>query len=188
MEDKYYYVDGKTPMTKDEFLKFYSGVYLWQNSVFVEDCVLKILRKEKSQIDVEDLIVILAWKMGKINHKQSSHENKLVFHEGWSVQEKKAKFYEHTLDIDLIFDKFKSITDDSVESYLKEFSAGDTYIGPVYALTLRYFATKGAEPIYDYFASEALWYIFGIEPKLKEPTFGALEGGSKHSVKNRIYK
>lgn len=34
MEGKFLYVDGKTSMTKDDFLEFYSGIYLWKKKCF----------------------------------------------------------------------------------------------------------------------------------------------------------
>ena len=64
-------------LTREEFIDFYSKCYYMSNNRDVEDTIEKLLRKD--ELSAEDIFMILAWKIGKISHKDSTKDN-LAFH------------------------------------------------------------------------------------------------------------
>lgn len=180
--NKSYYLDEK---------RIVPGVS--QTSRFIEDeidCLLKRGIKTK-----EDVVHIMAWKMGKVKHKDSQEESekagkvKFVYASKWEGAEN--------------FDAGRNPT---VQRYGKDFNLGElaTYVaehitelevqakddpqsvldklknqnisglGPVYLITLLYFISRGKYPIYDQFAVFALEAISGGKKPGDKVEFHAL--------------
>lgn len=167
----YYMPDGVTEISKEKFLQFYSDLYYWRNSKYVEDEILKIF--ECKTLSEQNIIDILAWKSGKINHSLSTLNNKIEYYDNyWNKEKNEVNIYGKAINVSSVKYLFDTIEDDMVCSYVDAFKDGKSGIGPVYALTLRFFATGGKEPIYDSFSRKALWSIRKeIEGPRSDPSF-----------------
>jgi len=166
MSYMYFKEDGKK-LSKEQFIYYYSKLYFLgsgysnANSKISEKRIKSILGKSKKEAYAEDEIFdILAWKTGNIIHSKS--DNHIEYKKGWSFETKKARIYSHNLDIHGITEAVNELKSRNCpfETYLgvlKAFSG----LGNVYIITLRYFATRGEDPIYDQYADRAIKAISG---------------------------
>jgi hypothetical protein len=58
-----------------------------QGSRFVEDEVSSLLRKDALLCE-DDLKLLMAWKIGAINHRASEGAQKILYYSGWQIQTK----------------------------------------------------------------------------------------------------
>lgn len=205
---KFYHPDKNQILSKDDFLKYYNALYFTdpnnrisyetgcgkknyvkQSSKYAEDLIESILDKNYDNLTYSDIILILAWKIGKIKHSESQKDHKLKLHCNWYCQlgkyssgeflkwnGKPIKQYSDenkiVLDVKKITEYLKSngselndlIGESSIQLALdKLIKENWTGIGPVYLITLLYFITNkqhpGKCPIYDRFAMRALLAI-----------------------------
>ena len=217
-EYKFYYPDGTEFGSKDDpdkrdvppiqkFIDYYNKSYyinygekityksnsgkcctIGQNSCYAENLIEKILNKSPEDFDFSDVVLILAWKMGKIKH--SEFENKLVLHKDWkdvlkeyneekgfyNRTDNKVKRYNFYIYFEEIAEYIKAkgndlnklIGNDQTEIALDEIkndfiSNSWKGFGAVYLITLLYFISNkqnpGKCPIYDQFAMKALLAI-----------------------------
>lgn len=141
---KYYYPDGTEIENQEEFIHFYSKGYYYLNRDLklekrIEEVLLNGIESDN------DIVDILKWKTGAT---EVDYEENYVKHR-WGIIET----LELSLKIkekDFIFLEPKKIVDELLKI---------DKIGPVYALTLLYFITKGEFPIYDKYAHLALIVI-----------------------------
>lgn len=186
MKNIFYDCSTKKQIDREEFVSMYNESYfiegnriisgVRQNSKIAEKEIERILNEGiKCQNDV---IYILAWKIGKIRHYESDKINKTVFSKDW----KKAydgKIWRYGEQWDGIFDFIHYIVDNIDE--LNELSKTNPQavldklrenspkgIGTVYFITLLYFISKGKYPIYDRFAALALEGIYCGKNPLKD--------------------
>ncbi len=158
------------------FVKEYSPSYflsekrivpgLHQSSKFIENEIEKILQ---NGIQTElDVMHILAWKIGKIRHKESQAQKFFIYHSDWESADKmNVKRYGKDMNIKPFVQKIiknihtleKLVEEDEPQavlnelaSYLKETKG----IGTVYLITLLFFISKGKYPIYDRYAIVAI--------------------------------
>ncbi len=98
-EEKYYVCMGfleKNARSEnmDDFIKHYSECYFLgtesfvpginQSQKWIEEDMKRLLDGKNIDIKEEDVVHILAWKMGRINHKESTENNKYRFTgHGW---------------------------------------------------------------------------------------------------------
>lgn len=153
----FYYPNGEIIKDKETFIDFYSKCYYMNNSIFVEKEIEKLLLKEKRDISEKDIFRILAWKIGKISHKKSASEERIIYHRGWDEEHLKAKIYKESLsheDFACVKKSILEIEGERLIDYIAKLGNIE-HLGPVYIITLRYFATKGKYPIYDRFAYKA---------------------------------
>lgn len=160
---------------QDEFIAVYSDVYymdnhsninvngITKNSLYIENEIDRLLKEEiKTE---KDVIHILAWKIGKIKHRESEKNQRFEYASDWANSEEgKVKRYGKEIDIKPfaqyiaknIKDLFATADKDpqKVMNQLKEQSPNG--IGTVYLITLLYFISNGKYPIYDRFAMMAL--------------------------------
>lgn len=136
---KFYYPDG-TECSFESFVDYYSKMYFYWNDKEQEDRIITILEKgitNKSSID--DITSIMEWKTGRkaTDGKISTRRN------------------EKYIVLNDILNNFpnKNTIDSFVDFVLNHRVDG---IGPVYTITLLFFASKGTYPIYDRFADLAL--------------------------------
>lgn len=118
----------------------------------------------------DSLARILAWKIGKIKHidsnKQEGEDKEIVYCKGWEKCEiENPEIYGKPFYINKLFSKLNGIHKD-IDNYIMKNDYESCYnkiidnkisgIGPVYAITLLFFASRGKFPIYDRFAYVAL--------------------------------
>ena len=186
---KFYNENGKEICKKDFICKYSKTYYICQKKIvtgfrqssrFIEDEIEKILTNGISASNgiSTDIVRILAWKIGKIKHKESQESRKFEYAKGWENSETsmKIKIYKNYICINDLVNCIQGLVNcfqdniDNLEALLKEPSK-DTFfskafsslkeincpgIGTVYLITLLYFISKGCIPIYDRFASMAL--------------------------------
>ena len=122
-----------------------------------------------------DVINILAWKIGKIKHKDTDENGKITFSKDWedpyhfNIYRYGKKWEEIKEFVEYIvkhIDRLYLTSKDSPQEVLNELGKkAKNGIGPVYLITLLYFISKGQYPIYDRFAYIALQEIKnGAEP------------------------
>lgn len=170
-EKDYYYPTDKP--TSQPSIKGLSRCSCWPEKEI--DLILKRGIKKP-----EDVVHILAWKIGKIKHLECTEENafkyssdwgKLNDHKGWTPDNSTVKLRKNQLPIKKIAEYISD--PDNLEKWNKLIDANDWFsvleafekekrekgwkgIGVVYYLTLLYFISKGKYPIFDQFADKAL--------------------------------
>lgn len=147
---KFYYPNGEEVKGGvEEFVRFYNGVYYYQNrDLRLEHTIEEILRQDK--LTPENIIDILRWKIGAI---------------GFSYRDTMITNQWHSIDAGKLIEEIKGTkkVNDSVCDTIKMLLRHDK-IGPVYAITLLYFLSKGDYPIYDQFAHIAIKVIVEERP------------------------
>lgn len=167
------------PIERNKFVSFYGQSYyldnpriipgVGQNSRFVEDQIDALLRNGiKSSIDI---VHILAWKIGKINHRESEKEKRIVYTKDWLDSEATmapSRYGKH-LDLKKIAEyisgnigSLEETAKNEPQNVLNELKSLEINgLGTVYLITLLYFISRGVWPIYDRFAKVALDAIDG---------------------------
>lgn len=179
-----FYTVNNTGLNKDDFIKTYGESYflntkrlvprISQNSVFAENEIERLL---KNGIRTNtDVMHVLSWKIGKINHRDTDAKQKFEYHKDWQFAEQlNVKRYGKDFDVkgfinyitsNINFLEKTAKTDpQEVLNLLNKNSPPG--IGTVYLITLLYFISKGTYPIYDRFAMKA------IDAVLNEATPGS---------------
>lgn len=158
--------------------------YLRQSSYWVDAEIMKIKDKENDW-DTKDVVRILAWKTGNINHEQSKSEKKIIYlNEEWDEEECSIKlrngnkqnikkFAEKVVDIRKKYsdsspeNKF-GFSDASIDAWKSLVNENDVNgLGTVYLITILFFVTKGKCPIYDRFAMGALLSFENTDKEFK---------------------
>lgn len=176
---KFYSVDHKgeiernTDITKENFIALYTSEYylnlgckikgLRRSSPWVEMQIESLL---KNGINCElDVVHILAWKIGKINHAESEKQKKFCYTKDWiNAENLNVKLYGEPFDLEKLatyivqnIERLQTTAVTCPTSVVTEISnLKIRRLGPVYIFTLLYFLSKGAYPIYDRFAHVAL--------------------------------
>lgn len=159
------------PLSWDEFVQEYEPMYFItsqnklirnKTSLFVEKAIEKILI---NGLTPEDLPLILAWKIGNIDHKASVNEivykyncNTTLEFKGLYGKPIKAKqLIEY---INKNFSYLKELAKNNpYELFIKLCKNKVKYFGATYIITLLYFLSDGVMPIYDKYAHIALLAI-----------------------------
>ena len=131
--------------------------YYTNNSFEAENYIMSCLSRE---LTIEDVQKILAWKIGAVN-KYNENENELfiVSDKRTELEYKRAKisYNESFAECITKWSKQQKWNEDSAKSFFNELFANDfSGIGTVYLLTLLFVVSKGAFPIYDRFAAQAI--------------------------------
>lgn len=181
--ENFYDCRTNSSISKDEFIEMYNKSYfrsaervvkgVTQNSKVAETEIERILNEGIKTTN--DVINILAWKIGKIKHKATDENGKITFSKDWedpyhfNILRYGKEWKGIECFAEKIVEKFCELHKKSencpqeVLNELKE-EAPDG-IGTVYLITLLYFISKGNYPIYDRFAYIALQGIkTGTEP------------------------
>ena len=165
-EKTFFYDKNGRRIGLSEFVDYYSSLYYSggkfsdSNSQIAENRIKEILkkRKNKEKFEISDVKDILAWKVGKIDHKATEDKKDIIYREPWNYN--KHTLYGREIDIETITNMLNEIgSDASLEEYLIKLKCPG--ISNVYIITLRYFATGGEHPIYDQFAYRAIKAISG---------------------------
>ena len=157
-EYKFYYPDGEPFDSLEQFVNYYSKMYYYWCDKTQEANIVKILGdgltfKNKTCFQNE-ISTIMEWKTGqKVQNGQISTRRKDL-----------------KIEINQIVQEFPS------EISIDAFKAMNvTAVGPVYKITLLFFASKGAFPIYDRFSDLALKAIRdGAVPKNTKYSYAPL--------------
>ena len=160
-------------ITVDRFIEFYSQCYYLSNSKVVEDKIEKIL--STSALTMEDVMLILRWKLGRINNRASQRksecivqekdkENNFITYTGRGKEVRAEEFCKYVSSEELRSEmKGNSDNPQDILNLLKDSSPEN--IGVVYLLTVLYFITGAEYPIYDRFAMMAVTAIEkGLRP------------------------
>lgn len=161
-----YAIDG-TRISQQEFITTYGNSYYIdqpkyvtgasQSSRFTENEIDRLIANGiKEPIDV---VHILAWKIGKIKHRESN--TSFVYAKDWENAEQYNVFrYKKPFDIKTISEYIANCISSleaeaksnpqQVLCELRDLNVDG--IGTVYLITLLYFISRGAYPIYDRFA------------------------------------
>lgn len=156
----------------EEFIKYYSNIYyldteplngIRKSSRFIENTIDDLLKKGiKSE---KDVINILAWKVGKIRHRESENIKCFVYTSDWkNAKQYNMKLYGKELHVrDFVnyivsyIKELEKMAEEQPQCVLNELNKKSPYgIGTVYMITLLYFISRGKYPIYDRFAMIAI--------------------------------
>lgn len=176
--------EPKRKLTFKEFLNKYPNAYFTpqgssDNTKIVGICYTQGNKDKETDVLEADIFTrsglgkILAWKLGKIK-KDGSYAS------GWTncETENPIMYEKYTLDIDSLLQKLKE-NKEELDKFVKQNKYIEFVnhildykikgIGPVYAITILFFYSKGKYPIYDRFARHALKSIKDKEiPKRKK--------------------
>ena len=184
----FYRPDG-TEIDKDSFLSLYSGDYFISKTTVsvvprLSRCSEYIERTiETIRIDgigcERDVARLLAWKIGKIKHRESEDSQRFIYSSDWKNADslEGVKLYNKDFDIGKIASyitnhrqELERLAENNPQDFLNRINEQKfERIGTVYMITLLYFLSHGKYPIYDRFAAMALNAIEGnMQPKYKE--------------------
>jgi hypothetical protein len=155
---------------KPTFGKRFHGGY--QVSQYVEARVCALLG-QTTVLSLQDLTLVMAWKLGEIDHRCSEAAQKIVYRRSWdtTLRDRYRRDFSVSINylaanmtttqaqanqgnLQCLFDRFPRLK----HSQLKFFDS-------VYLLTVLFFITYGKEPIYDRFAHKAALAIDqGVSP------------------------
>lgn len=161
-----YAIDG-TRISTQEFIMTYGNSYytdqpkyvtrVTQSSRFTEDEIDRLISDGiKEPIDV---VHILAWKLGKIDHSKSN--TAFVYAVDWEnagqyMASYRGRFFDLKTISEYIAKNISRLEAESKKNPQKVLcelrDLNITGIGPVYLITLLYFISRGEYPIYDRFA------------------------------------
>lgn len=153
-----------------EFIQFYSNCYYLSCSDVAEREIEEYLKKDGAIRSPMDVMKILEWKLGRIDHKKSQSNGRTYY-----THKDMMKCYEtrtrsgdiHAKPIcDFISQNFDKLTSLSPEEILEKLRIQNIQnLGSVYLITLVSFITKGEYPIFDRFAQVAVSAIIsGAKP------------------------
>lgn len=155
---KFFDPQGKE-ITKETFIDYYSKCYFLNNSAIVENRIEGLL--EASELTPGDVMLILRWKLGRIDHKQSQRLKAIVNRgneKGFSTVNSRGKTVNAQALCSYISDKLISLKTYSDQEILNKLvdDCQVANIGTVYLITLLFLITNGRCPIYDRFAAAAI--------------------------------
>ena len=139
---KYYYPNGDLIKDLENFVDFYSKMYFYWQDLAQEVRIMEILSSglemENDKPKLDQIKEIMEWKTGR----KADKDNCIITRSG-------------KINLGSIVNRFpQEITP---KAFLNIDVAG---VGPVYGITLLFFASNGAYPIYDRFANISLNAIF----------------------------
>jgi hypothetical protein len=132
-----------------------------QSSRYVEAQIEKLLNRPPTQmLTFDDLKLIMAWKLGEVNHKAS--ESSLVFRPEWQdglMSRGQYRPMDFSKAIQFLSQKMKTLDGmdaKGIFDFLPQCKSELPNFGNVYWLTVLYFVTRGQWPIFDKYASIAV--------------------------------
>ena len=196
----FYRPDGRQ-MGEDEFISYYGARYYIggggvprssPSSKYVEDTIDELLKCGiRNKIDV---VHILAWKIGKIKHRESDEKGCFRYAEDWKRAENfDVTWRDKPFDLGgiagFVASNIKELerqADENPQLVLDRLYGEHFYgMGPVYLLTLLYVISKGKYPIYDRFAQMALTAIHNDVKPGGIVNFKALSGSAFSTIVKR---
>lgn len=172
--ENFYDCRTNSSISKDEFIEMYNKSYfrsaervvkgVTQNSKVAETEIERILNEGIKTTN--DVINILAWKIGKIKHKATDENGKITFSKDWedpyhfNILRYGKEWKGIKCFAEKIVEKFCELhkkSENCPQEVLNELEKqAPKGIGTVYLITLLYFISQGKYPIYDRFAYIAL--------------------------------
>ncbi len=131
-----------------------------QSSRFVEDKVCALL-EQPTLLSKQDLILLMAWKMGLIDHGSSEARRKIIYKQNFDlalINRGRFGILNFSKSIPYLADKMPEIAQNLAKEpkYLLDRVCGPhpelQGFGVTYILTVQFFITHGRDPIYDKFA------------------------------------
>jgi hypothetical protein len=147
--ERYYFLDGPTYRNRITRRN--------QTSRFVEDRVVALLEKEP--LEEDDLILVMAWKLGAIDQQASEQVKKIIYQNSWGTNPTRPRYGgELSSSIEFLVNDMTSILrnirDGNAQAVFDLHKRLNNF-GPVYILTILFFALHGVQPIYDQFVHKA---------------------------------
>ncbi len=160
--------------TVEDFITFYNKCYYLSNSSIAENEIEKLF--EKSSFNTDDVMLILRWKLGRIDFYESERCESVRY------KTKDQKAVDNSTNCFVTYTEYGNRVEAEelcrvvIEERRSYFSQGTSHksvqdilnslndtntanIGTVYLITLLYFITGAEFPIYDRFAMKALTAI-----------------------------
>jgi hypothetical protein len=168
-------------LTQQNWINYYEPFYYLDEPRNIGQ---KITRKNKTNIHVErkienilndgltnnDIPLVIAWKIGAIDHINSS-QNNIIFRQNFNTTYQfQTQFNRinanHIINYCKVnFNNLLTLNGQNLLGALMGNRRNNSYFGLVYCLTLVYFFSKGYWPIYDKYAYIALYTILNnIQP------------------------
>jgi hypothetical protein len=162
-----FFDEGGNRIESQEWLDTYEPYYFLGNvgvgcrirnrtSRFVEGRVCDLLG-QTAALSLQDLVLVMAWKTGMIDQLGSDVQKKIVFAGDWATR--LTAYGQRTVDfsssIPSLAAKMPTAqvqVDNGSPRYLYDLAQRFEGFGPVYALTVLFFASHGRFPIYDRYA------------------------------------
>lgn len=188
MSKKTFYDFKGEPIGVKEFIELYEPCYFIQSDN-KKDEEIRCIRTSR-YVEVEeiepileegiksraDLAKVMAWKIGKIKHKES--KEKIVYASDWELCEKENPMrYGKEMDLNTLADyilgnrdKLEVLAADKPQeclNWLRDITRENKIVGlgSVYLINLLFFLSRGKCPIYDRFAMASLRaYEDGLSP------------------------
>jgi hypothetical protein len=139
-----------------------------QTSPFVEDQVCALL-EQTNQLSRHDLILAMAWKIGLIDHRGSEVAKDIQYMQNWSTALRDRYGRDFSGGISSLATRMPAILQQIAQGkpqYLFDLHPMLGGFGPVYVLTVLFFATHGKYPIYDQYAHVAAQAVHhGLRPE-----------------------
>ncbi|MCR4840647.1 MAG: hypothetical protein K5848_03795 [Lachnospiraceae bacterium] len=178
---RFFDLNGKM-IDEQEFISIYSKEYflggegnipeIRRSSYYIENEICKILKNGISGED--DVTKVMAWKIGRIKHKESDISKNFVFSSDWEETEKhNPSLYGKRFNLKKISEfivsdrkKLSALAKNKPQEFLNKLRDQDIEgLGTVYMIALLFFMSGGDQPIYDRFAMAALKAVYcGICP------------------------
>ena len=142
-----YYPNGEKMNCLEEFVDYYSKMYFYWADKDQEDRIVDLLSKGLKRVqgkpNIEDVKAIMEWKTGR----KANNKNLI------STRRK-----DQYINLQEIVDYFPQEMEITPEKFSEKIADNDDVnnVGPVYGITLLFFASKGKYPIYDRFAELAI--------------------------------
>lgn len=136
-----------------------------QGSKFVENEIEKIL---KNGLNSTNVPLIIAWKIGAINHSDSEQQKTIIYKNNFYQTSELKTLFGPIKTADIIkycVDNFDDLIDANKDAerlfdLLYKNRGQNSRFGHVYCISLLYFFTQGVWPIYDRYAHTAIEAIF----------------------------
>ena len=155
---QFFYPDGEKINSDEDFIQFYSRCYYLYNSSVAEKEIEELLQGNINK--ASDVMRILEWKLGRIDHKCSQCEGKTVYRHPDTMKNFKTKTRSGEINAKDLSKYISNKIDDLKEKKPAEIFSelveqNVTNLGTVYLITLVYFISNKC-PIYDRFAHQAI--------------------------------
>ena len=147
-------------ITSAQFVEFYNDCYYLNNSDTVETVIETLLKADT--LSPDDVMLILRWKLGRIDHKESQRQGKPIKRNAdnafitYDGHGRETDVKELCCYVSKNLGYLRSLN--SKQQVLNKLvdDCNTQNIGTVYLITPLYFITKMEYPIYDRFAAIAI--------------------------------
>lgn len=157
-----------------------------QSSQYVEDRIEKILKRG---LESAELPLVIAWKIGAINHRESESQHKIVYRQNFEETLRFAAPFPNVNTEQIIeyctnnFDRLKTMAQNNqIEQLFQElYDNSGQGIGPINCISLIYFFSQGEWPICDRFAYTAAKAILNDSQPGQNVAYGEINHYNRYN-------